>query len=122
MKHLINWIEIPVTDINRAKKFYSRIFDGIEFQDMEMDGSRYAIFPSEDKFNCGALVQSEYHKPSPDGPVLYLDGGKDMDIILKHIANSGGDIVMPKTFTGKEAGFVGMVLDTSGNKIGLQHL
>lgn len=122
MKHLINWVEIPATDIERAKQFYSTILGGIQFQEMNMNETHYAIFPAEDSFNTGALVQGEYYKPSSDGIAVYLDGGKDMDKILTHVEKAGGEIIMPKTFTGKEAGYVGMFIDTEGNKIGLQHL
>jgi len=122
MKHLINWVEIPTTDIKRAKKFYSTIFGGMQFHDMENQGTKYALFPTDDKHNTGALVQGEYHKPSADGIVVYLDGGRDMDNILKHVEKAGGEIIMPKTDTGMEAGFVGMFIDTEGNKIGLQHM
>ena len=122
MQHLINWVEIPVTDIERAKNFYSNILGGIEFHDMNMEDSKYALFPVDDKFNCGALVQGEFHKPSTDGVTVYFDGGKDLDNIIKHVEKAGGQIIMPKTFTGEEAGFVGMFLDCEGNRIGLQHL
>jgi uncharacterized protein len=122
MKHLLNWVEIPTSDINRAKKFYSTILGGIEFRDMDMQRTKYALFPVDDKFNCGALVQGEYYKPSSDGISIYLDGGKDMDNILKHVEKAGGEIIMPKTNTGMEAGFVGMFIDSEGNKIGLQHM
>src|SRR4030095_16331941 len=120
MKHLINWVEIPVTDLKRAKKFYNTVFD-LEFVEMEQNGNKYAIFPSEDKFNSGALVQGEYYKPSSNGISIYLDGGKDMDNILKHVEKAGGQVIMPKTYTGKEVGHVGMFVDSEGNKIGLQH-
>lgn len=121
MKHLVNWIEIPVTDLKRAQQFYSTIFGGIEFYNMEQNGNKYALFPSEDRFNAGALVEGAYYKPSPDGISIYLDGGNDMDSILKHVEKAGGEVIMPKTYTGKEAGHVGMFIDPEGNKIGLQH-
>lgn len=122
MKHLINWVEIPVTDMQSAKEFYSTILSGIRFHDMDMNGTKYALFPSEDSFNTGALVQGEFYKPSADGITVYFDGGNDMDNILQHVEKAGGEIIMPKTFTGKEAGYVGMFIDCEGNKIGLQHL
>ena len=122
MEHLLNWVEIPVTDLERAKHFYSAIFAGIEFVEMEQNGNKYALFPSKDQFNAGALVQGAYYKPSSDGICIYLDGGKDMDNILKHVENAGGEVIMPKTYTGKEAAYVGMLVDTEGNKIGLQHM
>ncbi|MEJ7647077.1 MAG: VOC family protein [Chryseolinea sp.] len=122
MKHLLNWVEIPATDINRAKKFYSAILGGIQFHDMNAKGSKYALFPVDDKHNAGALVQGQYHKPSADGIVVYLDGGNDMDNILKHVEKAGGEVIMPKTNTGMEAGYVGMLIDSEGNRIGLQHM
>ncbi|HKZ36565.1 MAG TPA: VOC family protein [Chryseolinea sp.] len=122
MKHLLNWVEIPATDIKRAKKFYGAILGEIKFRDMENQGTKYALFPVDDMHNSGALVQGEYYKPSSDGITIYLDGGKDMDNILKHVAKAGGEVIMPKTNTGMEAGFVGMFIDSEGNKIGLQHM
>ena len=121
MKHLINWVEIPANNLSKAKKFYSTIFGGIDFHEMDMEGTKYALFPSEDKFNAGALVQGDYHKPSSDGVVIYLDGGKDMDEILTQVEKAGGEVIMQKTFLGKEAGFIGIFVDSEGNKIGLQH-
>ena len=86
---------------------------------MEINGIKYALFPSRDKFNSGALVQGEYYKPPSDGITIYLDGGKNMNTILEHFEKAGGEIIMPKTYTGKEAGYVGMLIDSEGNKIGL---
>jgi predicted enzyme related to lactoylglutathione lyase len=43
----INWFEIPVTDISRAKSFYETIF-GIEMPQQEMMGMQMAFFPTED--------------------------------------------------------------------------
>ena len=122
MKHLINWVEIPTTDLQRASKFYRSILGGVEFHEMEMNGIKYALFPSENKFNSGALVEGQYYRPSSDGVTIYLDGGKDMNSILEHVEKAGGEVIMPKTYTGKESGYVGMFIDSEGNKIGLQHM
>ncbi len=122
MNHLVNWVEIPVTNIERAEKFYDAIFGGIEFQNMEQNGNKYAMFPYRDQFNAGALVQGEYYRPSSDGISIYMDGGKDMDNIMKHVEKAGGKIIMAKAYTRKEGGYVGMSIDTEGNKIGLQHM
>jgi hypothetical protein len=37
------------------------------------------------------------------------------------VKKAGGEVIMPKSFTGKEAGYVGMFIVSVGNKIGLQH-
>jgi uncharacterized protein len=120
MKNLVNWIEIPVSNFDRAVKFYSSIL-GIEISSFEMEGAQYGMFPSEDQRNTGALVKSEYHEPSPNGVVIYLDGGEDLNIILNKVKNAGGEVIMEKAYLGEQAGYVGMFSDTEGNKIGLQH-
>ena len=120
MKHLTNWVEIPVKNMKRAVKFYSDIL-GVTLNEMELGSVTYALFPSEDKYNCGALAQGEYYKPSADGVVIYLDGGEDLNRVLSRVAPAGGKVVMEKTFLADEAGYIGMFLDPEGNKIGLQN-
>lgn len=121
MEHLTNWIEIPVKNMKRAVKFYSTILGNVSFHEMELGPVSYALFPTTDKFNCGALAQGEYYKPSADGIVIYLDGGKDLNQVLSRVAAAGGRVVVEKTFLTDEAGYIGMFLDTEGNKIGLQN-
>lgn len=89
---------------------------------MEMGGNKYAIFPTEDKFNSGALVQGEYHNPNTEGSVIYLDGGEDLNNILSKVSEAGGQVIMEKMFLSPEAGHIGMFIDSEGNKIGLQKM
>jgi predicted enzyme related to lactoylglutathione lyase len=121
MEHLINWVEIPANDLKRASNFYATILN-VQFIKMPLGASNYALFPCDNTFNCGALVQGPHHKPCADGIIIYLDGGKDLDVILKKVKKAGGEVVMEKVFLSKEAGYVGMFIDTEGNKIGLQHM
>lgn len=120
MKHLSNWIEIPVKDMKRAVSFYSNIL-GVSFHEMPMGPNHYALFPTEDRFNSGALVQGEGYNPSADGTVVYLDGGTDLSIILNKVEAAGGQVILEKMYLGDQAGYIGFFIDSEGNKIGLQH-
>lgn len=122
MKHLINWIEIPVLDLDRAVNFYDKAFNGIIFHRQKLGEFEYAIFPTDDRFNSGALVKSDFAKPNQDGVTVYLDGGHDLAEILNRIGTVGGQVIMEKKYLSDEAGYIGMFLDTEGNKIGLQHM
>ncbi len=122
MKRLTNWIEIPVTNMDRGRKFYQEIFGGIVFHELGMAGCLNAIFPTEDRFNTGALVLGKQYQPSASGILVYLDGGKDLSLILDRVVRAGGVMLMPKTNLGDKAGYVGMFLDSEGNRIGLQHM
>ncbi len=121
MKHLINWIEIPVRDMDRACAFYSNIL-GVDLQRMELGGSTYALFPTEDRFNAGALVRGENRVPSAQGILMYLDGSPDLAEILKKVTKAGGKVIMEKMLLSKEAGYAGVFVDSEGNSIGLQHM
>ncbi len=121
MTHLSNWVEIPARDLNRAAAFYAKVL-GEELQPMELGGTRYALFPSKDRFNCGAVAQGEGYEPGTQGPLVYLDGGTDLDAKIARVTAAGGTIILPKTYLGPEAGHIALFLDTEGNRIGLQTL
>jgi predicted enzyme related to lactoylglutathione lyase len=121
MKHLINWVEIPVTDMDRACRFYGTIM-GVELPRMEKGGSLYALFPTEDHFNAGALVKGPDRAPGTNGTLIYLDGSPDLADILKKVARAGGRVLMEKTWLSKEAGYTGRFRDSEGNSVGLQHM
>lgn len=116
----LNWFEIPALDIDRAKKFYETIFE-IEMAAQEMNGMKMAFFPWEMGSGkaAGGLVQSEMHKPSTDGCVIYLNGNPDLQNVLDRIEGAGGNIIMPKTPITDEIGFMAMFIDTEGNRMAL---
>ncbi len=120
MKHLSNWIEIPVKDMDRARSFYQKVIQEDFPPVMELAGTQYSLFPAEDRFNCGALARGENYSPSSQGVTVYLDGGDDLDEVLARVKKAGGTIVLPRTYLGKEAGHIGLFLDSEGNRIGLQ--
>jgi len=115
----LNWFEIPAKNIKRSKKFYESIF-GIKMEEMEMNGMQMAFFPWKEgsgKAN-GGLVQSDMHKPSKDGAVIYLNANPKLDKVLAKIDKSGGKVVMPKVKAG-DFGFMAYFIDTEGNKVAL---
>ena len=116
----LNWFEIPVLDMQRAKHFYQVAF-GIHMDDMNMPGMEMAGFPMEMGSGkaSGALVKSDYSKPSIDGVLTYLNANPDMADVLDRILSEGGQIVMPKTLITPEIGYMANFIDTEGNRIAL---
>lgn len=119
-ENALNWFEIAVNDLARAKKFYEKVFD-IEMQDAEMNGMLMAFFPTENmSANVGGgLVQHEMYKPSADGVVVYLNGNPDLAVALAKIEGAGGKVVMPKTLITDDIGYMAFFIDTEGNKVAL---
>ena len=120
--NVISWFEIPATDLNRAAKFYESIF-GIQLIPMDMPNLKMRMFPLEDMMTGvgGAIVDSGgFHKPSfTDGPLIYLNGNPDLQNVLDKIEAAGGKIMVPKTAISPEYGFMAVLIDTEGNRIGL---
>lgn len=119
-ENALNWFEISVTDISRAKKFYETIF-GIEMEEMEMMGMKMANFPGDGSNGkvSGGLVQGPLHQPSADGAKIYLNGNPDLDIALSKVAAAGGKVLMPKTKISEDIGYMAFFTDTEGNTVAL---
>ncbi len=116
----LNWFEISVADIKRAKKFYETVF-GITMEQQEMMGMKMAFFPSEDmnKKVSGGLVQGPNHKPSADGAKIYLNGNPDLSNALSKVASAGGKVAMPKTKISDDIGYMASFVDSEGNAVAL---
>jgi len=122
MDNAISWFEIPATDIDRAQKFYESIFL-IKMNALDVPSMKMRMFPLDDPMKGvgGTLVDSGgFHKPSAtDGPLIYLNGNPDVQIVLSRVEAAGGKIMMPKTEISPEYGYMGVFLDTEGNRIAL---
>ena len=122
MNNAISWFEIGSTDLNRAAKFYETIF-GIKLAPLDLPNIKMRMFPLDNMMTGvgGAIVDSGgFHKPSSsDGPLIYLNGNPDVQIVLDKVEAAGGKIMVPKTMISPEYGFMAVILDTEGNRIGL---
>ncbi len=118
--NMLNWFEISVSDMARAKKFYETVFN-ISMQEQEMMGMTMAFFPSENMNGkvSGALVQGPMHKPSADGAKIYFNGNPDLADALSRIEAAGGTVTMPKTKIGGDNGYMAFFTDTEGNGVAM---
>ena len=118
MANAVNWFEIPVTDIDRAKKFYEQVLD-IELSRNDMGPMQMAWFPMEQGAEgaTGTLIKSDGYTPSYDGSMVYF-AVKDIEKTLSKVKQIGGKVVNPKTSIG-EYGFVAHFEDSEGNRVAL---
>jgi uncharacterized protein len=113
----INWFEIPVVDFERAKNFYSAIYD-YEMPVMLMGPITMGFLLHEQgKGVGGAIVFGDDTKPVNGGLKLYLNGGKDLQIVLSRVEKAGGKIILSKTLIATDYGYMGGFMDTEGNNI-----
>jgi predicted enzyme related to lactoylglutathione lyase len=118
MDNTIVWADIPVTDMDRARKFYAAV---LEAEIPLMDGANgdVALLPMEQGTVSGDLVRSENQKPGPGGCTVYLDSKGDPDGMIGRAVAAGGAVLMPATSMGDMVGFIGFFQDSEGNRIGV---
>lgn len=121
--NIITWFEIPVTDSDRAKKFYETILD-IELV-KRADGNDEAVFfpYNPDVIQAtsgrvtGVLSKSERNNPSENGTVVYINASPNIQTVFDKVKPAGGRIVSRKIQI--PAGFIAVIIDSEGNKVGL---
>jgi predicted enzyme related to lactoylglutathione lyase len=62
-------------------------------------------------------VEGDGYEPSEAGPLVYLNGGKDLSEPLGRVVEAGGSVVLPKTKISDEIGYMAIIKDTEGNKV-----
>lgn len=117
MTTLINWFEIPVTDMERACAFYEQVFQ-VGLNRQACGEGRMAVFPYTQPATGGALCQSPFHRPGP-GTIPYLDGGADLAVPLARAEKQGAKVLLGKTQITPEIGYMALFEDCEGNVIGL---
>ena len=115
---LVNWFEIPATDLDRAKKFYEVVFD-IELSLNDMENSKMAWFPFTEggAGATGSLVKAESYTPSNIGTMVYFSV-EDIESTLQRVEENGGKVIIAKMNIG-EFGYYGHFEDSEGNRLGL---
>ena len=115
----ISWFEIPVTDFERAKKFYSGTFD-FDMPTMPMGPAQMGFLLHEQgKGIGGSIIKVDGHVPSTMGTLVYLACGSDLSVVLGRVEAAGGKILAPKTLIAEGMGYFAHFLDIEGNRVGL---
>lgn len=117
-KNPVNWFEIPVKNIERAKEFYETVL-GYPLNENEMGDMKMAWFPMDEHGNgsAGTLIQASGYEPSQKGTVVYLHVD-DIETTLDKIIDNGGRIIRPKMSVG-DYGYIAHFEDIEGNRVAL---
>ena len=114
----VNWFEIPVEDLARAKQFYETIL-AIEITESEMGPAKMGWFPMEmgAAGSPGTLIKSDGYTPSHDGSLVYLHVDA-IDPTLELINANGGKTLVCRMSIGQH-GFIAHFEDSEGNRVAL---
>ena len=123
MKNPITHFEIPADNVERAKRFYEKIFDW-KIEKYDKGGDYWFVMTTEvgdDELTPkepGAINGGLVKRDKPNEPFLNYITVDSIDKICKIIEKNGGTIVVPKTKMG-EWGWWATFTDTEGNIFGL---
>ena len=113
--------EIPFDDGDRARDFYTRVFDWsldsmpeLEYTGVSTGPAGDDGMPSEPGYIGGGMAKREGTFTHPT-VVMAVD---DIDAMLKVVEQHGGSVVSPKEPVG-DMGFAAYFTDTEGNTLGL---
>ncbi len=123
MANALNWFEIPVSDFQRAKKFYETIL-GASIYEMQMGSNLMGFLPmgEDQKGVGGALVKGEGYEPSATGSLVYLNAQPDLSPALSRVEEAGGKILSSKSLIREDIGYIALFMDTEGNKVALHSM
>lgn len=120
IKNKIVWTDIPVNNLERASKFYSKIMN-LEFTIEEFGNIKFALCPHTDEEAAFCLIEEKNFKPCNldyTTPMIYLNVNERIDQALSEVTKHGGKIINTKEQIGPY-GFRAIILDSEGNRLAL---
>lgn len=101
--HAVVHVEIPVTDLSRAKEWYAKIF-GWEIREM---GDSYALWSPPGGPGSGAAGGLYVVKTMPQAGVQAYIEVADLNATLEAITKAGGKVTMEKTEVASHGWYAG---------------
>jgi len=119
----VNWFEIYVQDIERAKTFYETVLevkmDSLSPPDGEL--SMYSFPMSTDDFGSSGAIVHHDMVPSGGNSTLVYFHCDDCAVEEARIEAAGGKLERPKMSIGGY-GYVSLATDPDGNRFGLHSM
>jgi predicted enzyme related to lactoylglutathione lyase len=120
----IGWFEVPVQNMDRAIAFYEKAFD-CKLSKQEMGDLVMAWFPwDQEKLGAGGslVLHKDFYKTSDfAGPLIYFSS-ENCEIELGRVEKAGGSVLINKKMIAPDIGYVGVFLDSEGNRIAVHSL
>lgn len=114
-KALLNWVDIQVTDLNRAMDFYRQVLM-VPVRIETIDDYEFAVFGS-DEGQGGCLIPTK-NEISPGSHLLYFNvNGRIRDALIQ-VSRLGGEIEQDLHPIGPY-GLRAIILDCEGNRFAL---
>ncbi len=112
MEKIVTWFDIPVSNMDRAIKFYESVTKQTLKRFPVGIDKETALFESD-----GCLFKAPEDKPSHFGSRVYFET-PSIEAWLERVGRAGGKTLVEKTPVG-DKGFYAYFEDSEGNRVGL---
>lgn len=117
MSHAIVWVDVPVTDLDRAILFYTAVL-GRPVMKQQHGPISLGVFEHGEHDISGCLFVSTDEIRPANGPLVYFNVDGRIDDAQAQIEPCGGKILQPKHAIGQYGQRI-VALDSEGNRIAL---
>ena len=118
MRHSVVWVDIPVTDLDRAIAFYSEVL-GKPVTKRGGPGFVFGLLDhaGDDVGGCVCMADKD-NAPSRAGPLIYLNAAGRLSQAVQAAGRCGGEVLQAAHQIGPH-GWRAIVLDSEGNRLAL---
>lgn len=113
-----SWFEIPVSDMDRAQKFYETVFEISIHVMIQGPDFKMGVFP-HNEVGAALCWGPKYYKPSADGVNVYINARPDLQAYLDRVKLAGGKVLTKKKQISPDHGYMATFLDTEGNRLSM---
>ncbi len=118
MRNQIVWVDIPVSNLDRAIAFYSAVL-GAEVTKEGGPGFVFGLLPHAGNDVGGCLyTPTDDNAPSARGPLMYLNAEGRLADAVAAVTQHGGQVLQQVQAIGAY-GHRAIVLDSEGNRLAL---
>ena len=115
MRDRLVWVELPATELDRARKFYETVLETSLIEDNQ--GSQtIQMIPSKNEAMCGHLYEGR-PATAGDGPTPHFSVGGTLPDARDRVASAGGEVV--SDIIPLPVGAFFYAKDTEGNSIAI---
>ena len=116
IKNTCVWFEMPVTDMERAKTFYSAVLEG-ELVDEEGGPNPMAMFPMASEKSVGGHIYPGKPAAKGEGATVHLAVNSTVEAAIERVIKAGGEVVSPVIEIDKMR--FAYCIDLDGNSFGV---
>ena len=111
------WMEIPVSDLDKAISFYNEVFQTELDRITDMGPNHIAMFPTKDKMGIAGHLYPGKPAAKGTGPTVHIACPDSLEETMERFAKAGGEVVSDPIPI--PAGRFAYGVDPDGNSIGM---